>query len=62
MRKLTHGHSTWTLDIRNACGSSKLEYIISKSESILMTTTVDRGLSVVCLHIFIILHYSNKYA
>jgi len=43
MRKLTHGHSTWTLDIRNACGSLILEYIIFKSESKLMSTSVDRG-------------------
>jgi len=38
MEKLTHGHSKWTLDIRNACGSLILEYIISASESKLMTT------------------------
>jgi len=42
MRKLMHGHSKWTSDIRNACGSLIHEYIIFKSESKLMTASFDR--------------------
>ena len=62
MRKLTHGHSTWTLDIRYACGSLILEYIIIKSESKLMTASVDREFECGVFAHFYYVILSNKYA